>query len=1157
MHTTRSPLALATTRSGEREQRPPRVALRALVGAALVALSALAHAQPGANLLPDPSIEETREKNQFGVPYTRWNGWIFEGVCEFRNGKVARTGETCAEMVGGQGAKIRVYSPAVTVEPGRYRFSCYIRGLDIGTHAWGLSEDFSLADDKYYSMKKTGTFGWTRLEMVKDVPAKKEIVARIGLWAPGRLWVDDAELVKVGNDVPVSEAPVLGPEEKPIAPPGALDAATAVRCPDCGYRNMPAWGRCYACGAELAAAGPVAELAPVRPLASFEDGTDKPFTPAASKAVEEHATEGKWALRVDKDWVSWDGPQDWTGYDFFKTDVFNSADAPAQVYVEIRDKATTGYWTRVNYITVVPQGPSTLIVPTDLYVGEKSRPGRALDKAGITRFVLNVGEARAPVYFDNLRLERDLSDSVKVPGLQAYSFGPGTAPPLRGFTAVTPATVYSPGRGYGLKDARIWKAYDALQPDPLYQYCIFIEGGGFATDLPDGKYHVFVNLDSPSGFWGEYQVYRQRTVKANGVEVVHDTLDLAAFRKKYFRFADSEDSPLENTFDKYQRAYFSEKEFDVDVTGGQLYLEFLGQNWANSVSALVIYPAAQADLGRKYLDNLRERRRFSFDNYFKRVLPDAHRDAKGAVPDLTPTAAEQASGFVTFARDWMQDVNVNAVPRREEVTAKLGVSASAGEMEPIVFSVYPLRDLGEATVSVTDLVSPAGQTVPASAVQLGVVSHRISRVTMEGTVYTISPRFVMPRATAPIRRGVTTTFWLTLHAPKPVAAGTYSGKVKLSFADGKAATLDLSARLFATPLDELDVPAGPWGCSIGMPWYGEDLGDYDQVMFRKCLRKMREYGCTTFSGIPQIAIRGWKDGRPDIDFTKADWQMDEARAAGFKDLVVNYGSGIGGMNSYRIDEGAMRAGGFTKYTDFLRAVLTAVDTHAKAAGWLPVLYNLCDEPIGDAIPPTVDNAKAWREAAPPGMLTTGATSIESPKPDDPHLPLAQALMVPDLNGHDEAAIKLIHDAKNDWAFYNGGNRWTFGTYMYKCAHEFMMKFRVSWHWNCAAGDPYYALDSREDDYAWCNTNADMDLIPSVHFEREIREGIDDYRYMQTLARLLREKPTHAAAAAGRKLITDKLAAFKLGERDHDAKWPTEEFGKYRLQLAEAIEKLSK
>ena len=88
------------------------------------------------------------------------------------------------------------------------------------------------------------------------------------------------------------------------------------------------------------------------------------------------------------------------------------------------------------------------------------------------------------------------------------------------------------------------------------------------------------------------------------------------------------------------------------------------------------------------------------------------------------------------------------------------------------------------------------------------------------------------------------------------------------------------------------------------------------------------------------------------------------------------------------------------------------------------------------------------------------------------------------NGHDEPGVKLLHNAGSDWAFYNGGNRWTFGTYMYKAAREFGLKFRVSWHWNVVAGDPYYALDCREDDYAWCNASPQGDLIPSVEFERQ-------------------------------------------------------------------------
>ena len=119
---------------------------------------------------------------------------------------------------------MRLSSPAVTVTPGRYRFACYARGLDVGSGIYGFSEDVNFADDAYVSLKKSGTFGWTRLEIVKDVPKTQEIFFRIGLWGSGRLWVDDAKLERVSADVALTNGPVWGREEKSIAPPAPLDA---------------------------------------------------------------------------------------------------------------------------------------------------------------------------------------------------------------------------------------------------------------------------------------------------------------------------------------------------------------------------------------------------------------------------------------------------------------------------------------------------------------------------------------------------------------------------------------------------------------------------------------------------------------------------------------------------------------------------------------------------------------------------------------------------------------------------------------------------------------------------------------------------------------------------------------------------------------------
>ena len=54
------------------------------------------------------------------------------------------------------------------------------------------------------------------------------------------------------------------------------------------------------------------------------------------------------------------------------------------VAFDVYQEQVGDYWTRVNYATIVPPGKSTVTMPTGIYVGEKSRPGRPLLKDKIT-----------------------------------------------------------------------------------------------------------------------------------------------------------------------------------------------------------------------------------------------------------------------------------------------------------------------------------------------------------------------------------------------------------------------------------------------------------------------------------------------------------------------------------------------------------------------------------------------------------------------------------------------------------------------------------------------------------------------------------------------------------------------------------------------------
>jgi hypothetical protein len=1098
------------------------------------------------NLIEDPSFELIKAPNQFGMPFVKWTGWKYDGESEFAVGHLGYRGKNSALLVGKSTPKIRIWQEHI-LEPGRYRITAYLRGLDISTGQWGQTTELAF-NNQYMQLNKNGTFGWSKILYVAEIKEKTKTMVSFGLMAPGFLWIDDITLEKVGEDVPLTAAPVLGLEDAPIVPPGQLSAG-AVNCPFCGYKNMPAWKSCYACGTPLESTHTHINKPLVKTIASFEQ--NNPFN--GGTVILKPVFEGKKVLRIDKSYISLERQQDWSGYDYLKMDLYSEAKESFNIDIEISDSKTQDYWTRVNYTTSVLPGKSTLVIPLkQLYMGEKSRPGRALDLNSVTRFILNIGNnPKASLFLKKMELVRDDSaQKVQFEGLFAFDFGTGSSPLMEGFTAIGPATLYSKGRGYGLKNAKIWRTFDALQPDPLYQDYMCIESGGLAVDLPNGTYRVFVNIDNPSGYWGEYQIYKKRTILAQGKPVLNETMDFNTLKNKYFRFWNIEDLPTDDTFDKYQKTYFHEKIFDVEVIDGQLYLEFQGEDVANSVSAVVIYPVSKAVQGKEFLKWVENKRRFYFDNSFKRVLHMATGDP------LNPSAGDKKRGYIVFHRDPMLDLYPNDTPFKNEIDKSFSVESFAGQIEPLTLSILPLRDLGQVKVQVSELSGPAG-IIPATAIDTGYVSNRISRVTMEGSVYTLIPRLIMPSNTIGMPKDVARRFWLTIHTPVDAKPGVYQGKITLTSEHGESSSVPIAVRIRKGTLDLVDLPVGPFGYTIDTPWYADDKEAlaFNHEMTLKSLLKMREYGFTLFSGMPTIQYNV-VDGKQSLDFGTADADMALAKNLGF--LAVNtYGAGLRGVDSQYEDSEQLKNSGISNYSAFVKVIYDAIQQHAQDNQWLPVYWNLVDEPVGDDLLRSIKNVQAYRDAFPKGPpFFTGASSFKGNAQNSPHFKLANSFHVVSLNDHDEEGVRLLQKNGTDWAFYNGANRWTYGEYLYKAAKQFDMKFRLSWHWNISAGDPYYALDSREDDYAWFHTNPSGQLIPEVSFER-LAMGLVDYRMLLTLKRLAKEQKGTAAAIAAEEIIATRLSKFKLGQRDHDTIYSLDDWLLFRHVMADAIESLEK
>ncbi len=303
---------------------------------------------------------------------------------------------------------------------------------------------------------------------------------------------------------------------------------------------------------------------------------------------------------------------------------------------------------------------------------------------------------------------------------------------------------------------------------------------------------------------------------------------------------------------------------------------------------------------------------------------------------------------------------------------------------------------------------------------------------------------------------------------------------------------------------------------------------------------------------------GFKDGKPVLDFTRGrradeDWPRSWASWP-----VVSYGGGVTGLNAYYqdtdADEGRRVQGLQRVHQGHLHRGPEARRREGLAAGLLQP-GRRADRRRPDAARPRTPRPTARRFPR-ARRSSPAASSFTRQRPRTTRTSASpRPCTWPTGTATTRTSVKLLHEAGSDWAFYNGGNRWTFGDYMYKAAKQFGMKFRLSWHWNAAAGDPYYALDCREDDYAWCNAIA--------------RRAADPGRRVRAAPRGARRLPPPAdagppgqgegrhAGRPGRREARSATAwpAFKLGQRDHDALFGPDDWNDFRRKLNDAIESL--
>ena len=97
-------------------------------------------------------------------------------------------------------------------------------------------------------------------------------------------------------------------------------------------------------------------------------------------------------------------------------------------------------------------------------------------------------------------------------------------------------------------------------------------------------------------------------------------------------------------------------------------------------------------------------------------------------------------------------------------------------------------------------------------------SNRVTRVSSDGSVYSIQPRLIVPKSEFTIEAGHVRRFWMTVDVPPSSKPGVYRGQVTVRPEHGPASRVAVVFRVYAGQLDPVDISVGPWGHTVDIPW---------------------------------------------------------------------------------------------------------------------------------------------------------------------------------------------------------------------------------------------------------------------------------------------------------------------------------------------------
>ena len=549
-----------------------------------------------------------------------------------------------------------------------------------------------------------------------------------------------------------------------------------------------------------------------------------------------------------------------------------------------------------------------------------------------------------------------------------------------------------------------------------------------------------------------------------------------------------------------------------------------------------------------------------------------------------PTDLEKHQGFILFSRPITQAIHHVSVPQEVERIEELFAFATPGELEPVNFAIYALRDLKDFRVVVSPLRNDAGQEIPATGLDLRLVTEYpigfpAYTSPQNSKTYRMTPELLERVTVESIPGGECRRYWIMMRVPADAQSGHYRGSVTMyDEANMLALRIPLSLRVFGFSLlrDPTRHSSAYAYTQTPREYYnttGETLAQYRMNEYKA----MMDYG---FDMMPSVYLTATPNAQGDLDIRFREPEaVDAMMEAGLSGPIVAVDANFGGFyrkyvpgstvgSHFTVNKYPETDEVYEKFEKALREFRQSVD------GKYPeIIIGPIDEPSPASAGIAIKALQAVQRAGFRSYMTVDAASPSGRMMRDHN-----AVDVFCMQPYSLSFAQVMADTKHEnWLYPNHnateirdttimqkGGRMTYGYGHWRSGYKVL----IPWHWRWVINyeNHFDYLRGREPNTLSGSGNRmdeEGNVIPAIYWEC-FREGYDDYRYVYTLQQRIVERENSTdpecrkVVAEARKFVEDLWLDIEVQPKYLKTEfWDDRQFDAYRWQAARFIETLLK